>query len=333
MQLEDQKEIVEGVTQVSSALPPPQLASYLRRVLQPVLESVSAILTSREAAAAAGGDAVSSLPPGSSSVKTVCQHLDLIAEVWRVVDYLPLDNNAAAGNGNGNGNGDASGVVVAAVMGIVTELWPLLQRVMHAYTRDEKVIEKLLRGYKFVIKGCKGAFAPMLQSYITELIQVYHTVPSSAILYSFSICVDCFARVPAFADAFSTVLGSFAERTLFLLKDADAFTEYPDVVEDFCELLSRFLIHRPALLVTHAALPSIMQCLLNGMHVAHREACSSLMQFVDKLVKAARGEVARRRGGGDATPEEKAEAAALVGTLAQTLQHFGASSRFNHTRF
>ena len=81
-----------------------------------------------------------------------------------------------------------------------------------------------------------------------------------------------------------TILKEFSPTAFQMLKDADGFTNHPEIAEDYFDMCSRFIKQCPDLLYANELLRSILQCALLGLGLHHKEACSAVMQFVAWLI-------------------------------------------------
>jgi transportin-3 len=64
------------------------------------------------------------------------------------------------------------------------------------------------------------------------------------------------------------------------------FDSMPDVADDLFLLAAKCLSHAPHLVLTPQNLPALVDCAMAGVLVQHKEACTSVLEFLEQICKA-----------------------------------------------
>ena len=126
----------------------------------------------------------------------------------------------------------------------------------------------------------------ILQSLVTQIVQIYDTHKHSCFLYLGSILVDEYATDSTCINGLLDMLQAFMRPTFILLKEENGLRNHPDTVDDFFRLCARFVQRAPVPFFQCAALPPIIQCGMMACSLDHREANTSVMKFFYDLVNA-----------------------------------------------
>jgi len=280
--LDDQKEIIEGLTYVVCALPQDQMAEGLKRLIQPVATELGALVKSEAASAQALQDGKAQEAEGAG----VAQALDRLAEIFKTLTVVvPMPMPSSNGDGDRDRDADDEREAIGGVMcGAVSSLWPLLEAAMNKYKDSERLVEKLCRCLKYALKGCGRRLAGLMQPLATLMAACFNRVPHPPLVYLLGVVAETFAKDPKYHSILATLLNMFTAKVLTILKDSQSFREDPCLVEDYFETLSRIVKECPDVLLNNAMLPQIFQMSLLGVHMQHYNACFALMNFYTTLI-------------------------------------------------
>lgn len=284
--LSDRREIVEGVAAVVSAMPPTTVVAGIRQCAQPIAMQIQQILTNNK-----------------ETEEGLCDELDCTAELFK--SLLPKRNSDPK-------------AVRGACVEVLKDMWPLFDQVLQRCKEDDRRMEKLGRCWKYAMRTADSEFAPLVIHLLKTLAQYYQTNPRSTFMYTVSCCVTTFGGpdYPNFQEAFHSTFTMITNKTLQLLTSAQSFTNQPDNVEDFFEMLCRYLRRRPDFLMTSPLLPKILECGIRGLHIQHREASQALCNFFSAIIN--KGSGFTRGPNGEDIPN------AYEATVRQMLELYGA---------
>ncbi len=160
--------------------------------------------------------------------------LDRLAEVYKSL------------NPQANNNPDA---VCQAAVALLKNMWPLMEATINKWRENDRIMERLTRIWKYAIKATRTHFSPLLGPMVTVLANAYKQTPHSSFLYVASICVDTFGDNEAYHKLLSEIYTYFSSKTFAILKNGQqqAFIDNPDIVEDYFEMMSRFVSKCPGI--------------------------------------------------------------------------------------
>ncbi|GAB6030207.1 Transportin-3 [Chamberlinius hualienensis] len=167
------------------------------------------------------------------------------------------------------------------------QIWPLLSETCTKYQNDIRVIERCCRCIRFTIRCLGKHSAPLLEPLVKQMVELYQVHQHSCFLYLGSILVDEYGTEAGCTQGLLDMLYAFCRPTFRLLEEANGLRNHPDIVDDLFRLCTRFIQRAPMLLLTCAAMKSIMECALYACTIDHRDAHSSVMKFILDLLKCA----------------------------------------------
>jgi len=121
-------------------------------------------------------------------------------------------------------------------------------------------------------------FLPLLSPLLTLCSDFFIQYPHSCFLYCMCTCIDYFSDTQ-FQKLLQTKFNVFSQRTLQILKDSESFRDNPDIVEDFFDLVVRYIRQCPQSIFSNPILPQIFSCAIKGLVVQHKQALHAVMQF------------------------------------------------------
>lgn len=167
---------------------------------------------------------------------------------------------------------------------VIIENWQVFSRMLDHYKTAEKVIERIVRCIRYGIRCISHQSLPILESLVTQMVNVYSTQKHSCLLYLGSILVDEFGMDIRCINGLLSMLEAFIEPTFNLLQVEGGLKNNPDTVDDFFRLVIRFIQRMPLhLLQSHIVTP-IIQCATLACALDHRDANMSVMKFLANLL-------------------------------------------------
>jgi len=168
-------------------------------------------------------------------------------------------------------------------------IWSLIMPVMKRYNTDNDVMEKTTRIIKSTIRGGSQHFvnSKLATTILNEVVTVYKSSSKSCFLYLISVYVDEYGRLEATQELFNNCLLQIVEKTSELLQSFEHFTNDPDLVEDFYELLIRYFKRCPNILLQENLIQHIMEMTLRGFRIQHYEANKAVLLYTQVMIRQA----------------------------------------------
>ncbi|KAH3731981.1 armadillo-type protein [Pelomyxa schiedti] len=260
LEINEQKDILVGVSYVISALQSPQLVEALQRLCLPVAQALQNF----------------AVAPVASSADTngLSDTLYKLGTIFRHVKP-PQDSSPCY---------------------IVFEkMWPLIDQLFTKYNTTDTVARALCSCCKDVISTCAHNILPLLPTIFDRLVTVLdltrNTVPM-AVLHS---CIkklppDCLPSASStLTQLYTTTLTRVTQRVMSLLPNSDEFTLHPDIVCNYFLLTHQFITDCPHTLCSCAPLlTSLLSWSMMGLQLQEHEGAKSLLRFYEGLFVAAR---------------------------------------------
>jgi hypothetical protein len=278
--------VLEGLTFVISDLPPVEAASALTTVLQPIAESLSALLLKAAPLAL------------------------VVADVERatvLLRYTSLRRDT---------HSDTHPVTEVFLL-----LWPLLIQTMNTYNSDS-CAEKICRLYKYVIKSSGRYFLPHLNKMAEHIVHMFSQRPIASFLYVAAVFFGEFGALAApFGGSDSPVgvgggspVGSRSREAALSPTEAEMtqqclssvyvymtkmfferyrtvedFGQNPDVVEEYFYLAARVVQFFPEVLLNGDAEASqraqmLVQAGILGLRIQHRETVKGILTMFAEII-------------------------------------------------
>jgi transportin-3 len=171
-----------------------------------------------------------------------------------------------------------------ATVVIARENWPVLSKMLDFYKDAEKIIERIVRCLRYGIRCISHEALPILESLVTQMVNVYTSHKHSCLLYLGSILVDEFGTDMRCIHGLLHMLEAFIEPTFNLLQAENGLKNNPDTVDDFFRLVVRFIQRMPLHFLQSQLVTPIIQCATLACTLDHRDANMSVMKFLSNLL-------------------------------------------------
>lgn len=167
---------------------------------------------------------------------------------------------------------------------VIVENWPVISKMLDYYKDTEKVIERIVRCIRYGIRCISHQSLPILESLVTQMVNVYTSHKHSCLLYLGSILVDEFGTDLRCINGLLSMLEAFIEPTFNLLQAENGLKNNPDTVDDFFRLVVRFIQRMPLHFLQSQIVTPIIQCATLACTLDHRDANMSVMKFLSNLL-------------------------------------------------
>ena len=149
-------------------------------------------------------------------------------------------------------------------------------------------MERCCRCLRFALRLIGQQSAPLLQPLVTQMVALYASHKHSCFLYLASILVDVYGGEKDCVSGLISMLEALLPSAFQLLQEPQGFCQHPDTVDDLFRLFARFLQRTPSAFLRSPALTAIFDCSVRASTLDHRDANSSVMQFMSELIHSAR---------------------------------------------
>ncbi|CAF3064766.1 unnamed protein product [Rotaria sp. Silwood2] len=168
---------------------------------------------------------------------------------------------------------------------IVQQLMPLLNLIIVRYRSSAKLSECWSRTIRFIIRSMRSHAKIFFQPIVELVISSYDDVPHSCFLYLISIIIDEYGHDQDLKSSIIVMSEHLTTKTFSILNKPDGFKQNPDLVDDFYRLSSRLLQRCPLEYLKCSVIQPIIEQIIPNCHLEHRDANSSMMAFLQTLVK------------------------------------------------
>ncbi|CAF3892626.1 unnamed protein product [Rotaria magnacalcarata] len=168
---------------------------------------------------------------------------------------------------------------------IVQQLMPLLNVIIVQYRSSAKLSECWSRTIRFIIRSMRFHAKLFFQPIVELIVTSYDDVPHSCFLYLISIIIDEYGNDQDLKTSIIAMSEHLTNKTFSMLNKPDGFEENPDLVDDFYRLSSRLLQRCPLDYLKSGVIRPIIEQIIPNCHLEHRDASSSMMAFLQTLVK------------------------------------------------
>lgn len=261
LQLADRVDLVSALTFVVSQMPFEEILPTMQAIARPLADKLTFVLQGTPC-----------------SVTEVAAVLEQICALLRGVapSHIPSDTRSP-------------GAAHPSVE-LLQQLWEVLDAVFQQYGSSSACMEKLCRCYKHTARNCGDrSFLGVVPKLLTQITGWFEQQPHSCFLYVANVCIGSFGHLPQLLSVFANTLRRLSLATFQLLSVESTIVDNPDVVDDYFELCSKVLRKQPQLLLEEAdILMPTFQCGCAALHIQHREAGRSVLNFFERLVELCR---------------------------------------------
>eukprot|EP00468_Gymnochlora_sp_CCMP2014_P012105 CAMPEP_0167747030 /NCGR_PEP_ID=MMETSP0110_2-20121227/4047_1 /TAXON_ID=629695 /ORGANISM="Gymnochlora sp., Strain CCMP2014" /LENGTH=817 /DNA_ID=CAMNT_0007631871 /DNA_START=450 /DNA_END=2903 /DNA_ORIENTATION=+ len=300
--LRERKEIVEGLTSVVTRLPLQNENGYLKgltEMMKPLAEILKGAIDRK----------MLHVEPHKTKISDA---LDLVAQIFMSIteaseDRIDEDQKSKTQRRK-------------HTVFILSHLKPILDTLMLQYLKDDSLMERVCRCWKYGIRAVKLGFTHMLKPLLNRLAELFPEHPHSSFLYIICVCVSEFGKQPhrEYQEVMAKAYVVFTKHGMNTLRNSKAFTDNPDVVGDFFDMQKRYLTHCPRIVFSSELIVQVFQCALVGIGVHHEDACAMLMRFFATFIRM--GSELRNEAQSRKSNEGIVKATNM---LKQIMKHFG----------
>ncbi|GMH53686.1 hypothetical protein TL16_g01502 [Triparma laevis f. inornata] len=231
--IQDELQILEGVCKLMSKMSYEDAGATLQRVMTPVGGQLEMV--------------VSGAPTTPKVVNGVLQRLTVICQ---------------------HANPKRTANQPNLVLSLMQQCWPMLTKFVQMYGTSGDMAENVSRLFKYALRNCKREFAPLLEPLMQLLTAAFDHTFQSPYLYCSAICITEFANVQDQSQSLYNLIVTQSQSVFKRFTNIEAFTNHPDVVEEYFYLLSRFIKYCPALLFKGGdLLCQTLKCAVVGLQV------------------------------------------------------------------
>lgn len=224
----------------------------------------------------------------SKDRETVHNALRLISEVFRRYNFPPKQNDHP-------------------LVQALEQIWPELSPIMEFYSKDDDIMEKTTRIIKSTIRTCPDHYfnSSLTKNVLEKIVTLFADSPRSCFLYLASTYVDEYGDRQGTQSTFKMCLVEITKRIQQLLTCYTDFSQSPDLVEDYYELLTRYFKSCPSCILNIEFLTLIMQITIPGLPVQHADAADALLLFLETMIRQGTDLSNSREDGRDHRPRKK----------------------------
>ncbi|KAH3743238.1 armadillo-type protein [Pelomyxa schiedti] len=278
----DMEEFFMGVGFVVSTAPPPDIDNILTRLYTPAVSNVHACVAACATASHTTAptvttvDSAQSIPTATSpdSILALCISLHKLGCLLRYVKPQPLEGHPLPG------------------YLIFEKIWPLLDYLLAQFASYVQIIDNVCSCIRNAVHSCGTKTAPLVHQIVHSVCSSFTKSKNSAILFTLSFIISTFAKdssvqSPPIAD-FIYSIGESSRIVLTSIRTPDDFANQPDVIREFCELITQFLYYYPGVLVPSDLLPPLFEWGLPGFTLFEQQAFQALKSMYENLFLACR---------------------------------------------
>jgi len=170
---------------------------------------------------------------------------------------------------------------VAEAMGGV---WPIQEKVLQIAGHDSRVVEHVCRSCKHALRSAGVAAAPIVPALMATVPTLFRAHPHASYLYLVGELVKVFGRDPCHEQSLTTLVVELMSCVGQILRTLNDFNEHPDLADDFFLLAGRCLSYCPRSVLSAPVAAGLLDVSLAGLLVQHRDACTSILAFLTRLV-------------------------------------------------
>ncbi|MCO5614515.1 hypothetical protein L7F22_068798 [Adiantum nelumboides] len=138
--------------------------------------------------------------------------------------------------------------------------------------------------YNSFIRVCGRFLNDIVAALLEQVQEQFQQHHQSCFLYLASEVMKVFSEDPSCASYLSNLVFVLFGQAINLLSSIEAFTAHPDIADDCFLLASRCIRYCPHLLLPTPVFPALIDCALTGVTIQHREACYSILTFLQDIL-------------------------------------------------
>jgi len=164
-------------------------------------------------------------------------------------------------------------------------VWPLLEGVIVSHGEDENLMENMCRCIRSAVQIMGLRFRDYLGPFATAAVNAFLKKPLSCILYAVTTVVSAFGRHPEFVQPLTEMIAALSTRTFQVFGSGEAFSNSPDIVTEYFEMLDRANIRFPQVVLTTPLGDNACACAVSSLYtnLEHREALQATLKFIHGL--------------------------------------------------
>jgi transportin-3 len=244
---EDSLYLVEALSAVITMLPPEPATRALELICQPVINPLQELIQQ-------GDQVLQQLP-----ARQLTTHIDRLSSIFSNVKHPEVVAEA------------------------VNRYWPTLKSIFDQRAWDTCTMESLCRSCKFAVRTCGRFMGITIGAMLEEIQTLYQQHNQSCFLYLSSEVIKIFGSDPSCATHLTSLIQILFCHTIHLLRTIQDFTTRPDIADDCFLLASRCIRYCPDLFVPTEMFQRLVDCVMAGITIQHREACKSILNFLSDI--------------------------------------------------
>ncbi|KAK3006901.1 hypothetical protein RJ639_015606, partial [Escallonia herrerae] len=244
---EDSLNLVEALSMVITELPSDQAKKALEALCLPAVTPLQEIINQGP------------VTLGQKPAREITVHIDRLANIFRYVNHPE------------------------AVADAIQRLWPIFKAIFDLRAWDMRTMESLCRACKHAVRTSKRFMGITIGAILEEIQGLYKQHHQPCFLYLSSEVIKIYGSDPSCANYLKILIESLFNHTACLLTKIQDFTSRPDIADDCFLLASRCIRYCPQLLFPSVVFPSLVDCVMIGITVQHREASNSILSFLSDL--------------------------------------------------
>ena len=164
-------------------------------------------------------------------------------------------------------------------------IWPLLEGVIVQHGENENLMEDMCRCIRSAVQVLGLRFRDYLAPFATAAVNAFLKKPLSCILYAVTTVVSAFGRHAEFVQPLCEMLVALSGRTFQVFNTAEAFSNAPDIVTEYFEMMDRANIRFAHLVMTTPLGDNAFNCAVSSLftNLQQREALQSVVKFLHGL--------------------------------------------------
>ena len=240
----DVLQVVEGMSCIISGLPEEQVDGALQALAAPIVTQMQAAGSSQQ-------------------VPLISHHVDKLTAVFKTM----------ASNRR-------------AVAQVLIHVWPVLDACLVAVGPSEQGAERITNCMRHGLRVAGAETAPMLQHLLATIPVRYKDHHHACLVYLTSELVKIYGANEHVQAALQAIVHDLLTETVPFLVSLQDFDKKPDVADDVFLLSCRVLKYCPVVILMPnppVLLQKVVALAAEGIYLHHREACTSILQCLQRV--------------------------------------------------